>query len=162
MSADLTALETRHLDPARMPDVPFTPYSEHVTIKLLRIDRASGQLALILKGPPGAHIGKHKHYGSVTLYTISGAWRYLEHDWVARAGDFVFETASSSHTFVTEGDEMVEVFVVVEGALEFLDEDDNTIGIEDWQSQHRRYLDYCREQGIEPLDVTALNEMPVS
>ena len=100
--------------------MPFTPYSEHVTIKLLRIDRASGQLALILKGPPGAHIGKHKHYGSVTLYTISGAWRYLEHDWVARAGDFVFETASSSHTFVTEGDEMVEVFVVVEGALEFL------------------------------------------
>jgi 2,4'-dihydroxyacetophenone dioxygenase len=162
MSIDLTALETRHLDTSALPEVPFIPYSEHVTIKLLRIDRASGQLSVILKGPPGARIGKHKHYGSVTLYTIKGAWRYLEHDWVAREGDFIFETASSSHTFVTEGDEMVEVFAIVEGALEFLDDDDNSIGIEDWQSMQRRYLDYCREQGIEQYDVTELNEMPVS
>lgn len=162
MSTDLTALETRHLDGSGLPEVPFIPYSEHVTIKLLRIDRASGRIAVILKGPPGAHIGLHKHYGSVTLYTIKGAWRYLEHDWVARAGDFVFETASSSHTFVTEGDEMVEVFAIVEGALEFLDEDGNSIGIEDWQSMHRRYLDYCQEQGIDPIDVAELSEMPVA
>lgn len=161
MSPDLTAFETRHLDTSELPEVPFIPYSEHVTIKLLRIDRASGQLCVILKGPPGAHIGKHKHYGSVTLYTIKGAWRYLEHDWVARQGDFIFETASSSHTFVTEGDEMVEVFAIVEGALEFLDEDDNSVGIEDWQSMYRRYLDYCGEQGIEPRDVTELAEVPV-
>ena len=26
-----------------------------------------------MKGPPGAQIGLHKHYGSVTLYTIKGA-----------------------------------------------------------------------------------------
>lgn len=162
MSTDLTALETLHLDGATLPEVPFLPYSEHVTIKLLRIDRASGQIAVILKGPPGAHIGRHKHYGSVTLYTIKGAWRYLEHDWVARAGDFIFETASSSHTFVTEGDETVEVFAIVEGALEFLDEDGNQIGIEDWQSMQQRYVDYCREQGIDPIDVTGLSEMPVA
>ncbi len=161
MSSDLTALETRHLDTLALPEVPFLPYSEHVTIKLLRIDRASGQISVILKGPPGAHIGLHKHYGSVTLYTIKGAWRYLEHDWVAREGDFVFETASSSHTFVTEGEEMVEVFATVEGALEFLDEDGNPIGIEDWQSMYQRYLDYCQEQGIDPIDVTELSEMPV-
>ncbi len=162
MSTDLTALETLHLDSSTLPEVPFIPYSEHVTIKLLRIDRASGQLAVILKGPPGARIGRHKHYGSVTLYTIKGAWRYLEHDWVAREGDFIFETASSSHTFVTEGEEMVEVFAIVEGALEFQDDDGNPIGIEDWQSMHRRYLDYCTEQGIEPKDVTELSEVPVA
>jgi quercetin dioxygenase-like cupin family protein len=162
MSTDPTALETLHLDSAALPEVPFIPYSEHVTIKLLRIDRASGQLSLILKGPPGAQIGRHKHYGSVTLYTISGAWRYLEHDWIARAGDFIFETASSSHTFVTEGDEQVEVFAIVEGALEFQDDDGNPIAIEDWQSMHERYLAYCEEQGIEPTDVTELSEVPVA
>jgi quercetin dioxygenase-like cupin family protein len=162
MSTELKALETLHLDTSALPEVPFIPYSEHVTIKLLRIDRASGQIAVILKGPPGAHIGLHKHNGSVTLYTIKGAWRYLEHDWIAREGDFIFETASSAHTFVTEGTEQVEVFAIVEGALEFLDEEGNSIGIEDWQSMHRRYLDYCAEQGIEPVDVTELNEMPVS
>ncbi len=162
MSIDMTALETRHLDGDALPEVPFIPYSEHVTIKLLRVDRASGQIAVILKGPPGAQIGRHKHYGSVTLYTIRGAWRYLEHDWVARAGDFVFETASSSHTFVTEGDEMVEVFAVVEGALEFLDDDGNPIGIEDWRSMYQRYLDYCQEESIPPIEVADLNEVPVA
>ena len=98
----------------------------------------------------------------MTLYTIRGAWRYLEHDWIAREGDFIFETASSSHTFVTEGDEQVEVFVIVDGALEFQDDDGNPMAIEDWQSMHRRYLDYCDEQGIEPSDVTELNEVPVA
>ena len=162
MSTDLTALETLHLDTSDLPEVPFIPYSEHVTIKLLRIDRASGQIAVILKGPPGARIGRHKHYGSVILYTIRGAWRYLEHDWVAREGDFIFETASSSHTFVTEGEEMVEVFAIVEGALEFQDDDGNAIAIEDWQSMQQRYLDYCSEQGIEPTEITELSEVPVA
>jgi 2,4'-dihydroxyacetophenone dioxygenase len=162
LSTDLTALETLHLDASSLPEVPFIPYSEDVKIKLLRIDRASGQLCLILKGPPGAEIGRHKHYGSVTLYTIKGAWRYREHDWVAREGDFIFETASSSHTFVTEGDEQVEVFAIVEGALEFQDDDGNAIAIEDWQSMYQRYRDYCQEQGIEPIDVTELNEVPVA
>jgi 2,4'-dihydroxyacetophenone dioxygenase len=162
MSTDLTALETLHLDTSDLPEVPFIPYSEHVTIKLLRIDRASGQIAVILKGPPGARIGRHKHYGSVILYTIRGAWRYLEHDWVAREGDFIFETASSSHTFVTEGEEMVEVFAIVEGALEFQDDDGNPIAIEDWQSMQQRYLDYCSEQGIEPTEITELSEVPVA
>jgi hypothetical protein len=41
MSADLTALETLHRDAAALPEVPFLPYSEQVTIKLLRVDRAS-------------------------------------------------------------------------------------------------------------------------
>src|SRR5262249_7771199 len=127
MTPSLTALETLHLDGTSLPEFPLVPFSEDVKIKLLRIDRASGQLWMTMKGPPGAQIGRHKHYGSVTIYTIRGAWRYLEHDWVARAGDFIFETASSSHTFVTEGDEEVEVFVSVEGALEFQDDDGNSI-----------------------------------
>ena len=70
MSANLTALETRHLDPARTAGGAVHP------LQRARDDQAAsdrpriGQLALILKGLPGAHIGKHKHYGSVTLYTI--------------------------------------------------------------------------------------------
>jgi quercetin dioxygenase-like cupin family protein len=162
VTPEMTALETMHLDTAELPEVPFTPYSEEVTIKLLRIDRASGQICVILKAPAGAAIGVHKHYGSVTLYTIKGAWRYLEHDWVAREGDFVFETAGSWHSFVTEPGEEVAVFAIVEGALEFLDEEGNRIGIEDWQSMNQRYLDYCDEQGIEAVDVTGLSEVPVA
>jgi quercetin dioxygenase-like cupin family protein len=162
MTTQMTALETKHLETSDLPEVPFIPYSEDVKIKLLRIDRASGQICVVLKAPAGAAIGPHRHYGSVTLYTLKGAWRYLEHDWVARAGDFVFETAGSSHSFQTEPGEEVEVFAVVEGALEFLDEEGNTVGIEDWRSMQQRYLDYCEEQGIEPVDMSELSEVPVA
>jgi quercetin dioxygenase-like cupin family protein len=152
--ATMTTFDTLHRSSADVPAVPFTPYSEDVLIKLLRVDPVSGQICVILTAPGGTQLGIHKHYGSVILYTVKGAWRYLEHDWVARGGDFVYETAGSSHTFVVEPGEETEAFIVVEGALEFLDEEGNTLAIEDWRSMHRRYLDYCEQEGLEPVDVT--------
>ena len=134
MSTDLTALETLHLDTSGLPEVPFIPYSEHVTIKLLRIDRASGQIAVILKGPPGARIGRHKHYGSVILYTIRGAWRYLEHDWVAKEGSFVYEPPGEIHTLVVDeqvgATEMI-TFFNIHGAMVYVDEAGEVTGYED-------------------------------
>ena len=159
--AVLTAYETAHRSGADLPAVPFVPYSDDVTLKLLSVDPVSGQICVILAAPGGTGLGIHKHYGSVIVYTIKGAWRYLEHDWVARAGDFVYETAGSSHTFVVEPEEDVEAFIVVEGALQFLDENGNSLAIEDWQSVHRRYLDYCAAQGIEPVDVMHFAEASV-
>jgi 2,4'-dihydroxyacetophenone dioxygenase len=151
--ATLTAFETLHRSSADVPAVPFTPYSEEVLIKLLRADPVTGQMCVILSAPGGTQLGVHRHYGSVILYTLSGAWRYIEHDWVARAGDFVYETAGSSHTFVVEEGETTEAFIIVEGALEFLDEDGNSLAIEDWRSMYSRYLDYCQEMGLDPVDV---------
>ena len=158
----LTAFDTLHRSGADVPAVPFTPYSEDVKIKLLRVDPVSGQLCVILTAPGGTELGIHKHYGSVILYTIRGAWRYLEHDWVARAGDFVYETAGSSHTFVVEPGETTEAFIIVEGALEFLDEQGNTLAIEDWRSMYQRYLAYCEQEGIEPVDVSSFEEAKVA
>jgi 2,4'-dihydroxyacetophenone dioxygenase len=154
--------ETLHRSGADVPAVPFTPYSEDVKIKLLRVDPVSGQLCVILSAPGGTGLGVHKHYGSVILYTIKGAWRYLEHDWVARAGDFVYETAGSSHTFLVEPGETTEAFIIVEGALEFIDEEGNTIAIEDWRSMYQRYLDYCEDEGLEPVDVAHFDEAKVA
>jgi uncharacterized RmlC-like cupin family protein len=37
-------------------------------------------------------VNRHYHPHEVFAYTISGKWGYLEHDWTARAGDFVYET----------------------------------------------------------------------
>jgi 2,4'-dihydroxyacetophenone dioxygenase len=158
----LTAYETLHRSGADVPAVHFTPYSEDVTIKLLRVDPVSGQLCVILSAPGGTGLGMHKHYGSVVLYTIKGAWRYLEHDWVSRAGDFVYETAGSSHTFFVEPGETTEAFIIVEGALEFIDEQGNTIAIEDWRTMYQRYLDYCEQEGLEPIDITRFDEVSVA
>ena len=157
-----TALETLHRSATDVPAVPFIPYSEDVLIKLLRVDPVSGQLCVILSAPGGTQLGTHRHYGSVVVYTMKGAWRYLEHDWVARAGDFVYETAGSSHTFVVEPGEETEAFIVVEGALEFLDEEGHTIANEDWRTMYGRYLDYCEQEGIEPVDMARFDEAKVA
>jgi 2,4'-dihydroxyacetophenone dioxygenase len=156
----LTALETLYESGAETPEVPFTPYNEDVKIKLLRVDPLRGQMCLVLSAPGGTGLGVHKHYGYVIVYTLRGAWRYLEHDWISRAGDFVYETAGSTHTFVA--DEDTEAFIVLEGALEFLDEDGNRLAIEDWQSMYRRYLDYCRAQGIEAPDLKTFDTVEVT
>ncbi len=158
----VTAYETLHRSGADVPAVPFTPYSQDVTIKLLRADPVSGQLCVILSAPGGTGLGVHRHYGTVILYTIKGAWRYLEHDWVARAGDFVYETAGSSHTFQVEPGETTEAFIIVEGALEFLDDEGNTIAIEDWQSMYQRYLDYCEAEGLDPVDLAGFDKAAVA
>jgi 2,4'-dihydroxyacetophenone dioxygenase len=160
--ATLTAYETLHHSGADLPAVPFTPYSEDVTIKLLRVDPVSGQVCVILSAPGGTGLGTHKHYGSVVVYTIKGAWRYLEHEWVSRAGDFVYETAGSWHTFVAEPGETAEVFVIVEGALEFIDEHGNRLAMEDWQSIYRRYLEYCESEGLEPRDMAGFAQVEVA
>ena len=156
----LTAFETLFESGADAPEVPFTPYNEDVKIKLLRVDPVRGQMCLVLSAPGGTGLGVHKHYGYVIVYTLQGAWRYLEHEWVSRAGDFVYETAGSTHTFFAEED--TSAVIVLEGALEFLDDEGNSLAIEDWQSMYRRYLDYCAAQGIDPPDLKSFDTVEVS
>ncbi|PCI44028.1 MAG: hypothetical protein COB51_10795, partial [Moraxellaceae bacterium] len=38
-------------------------------------------------------VSRHRHPAMVTGYTLDGAWGYLEHDWVATKGTFIFEPA---------------------------------------------------------------------
>jgi 2,4'-dihydroxyacetophenone dioxygenase len=63
---------------------------------------------------------------------------------------------------VVEPGETTEAFIIVEGALEFIDEDGNTIAIEDWRSMYSRYLDYCEQEGLEPVDVARFDEVKVA
>jgi len=32
--------------------------------------------------------------------TMRGHWRYLEHDWIAKPGTYIFEPAGEAHTLV--------------------------------------------------------------
>jgi 2,4'-dihydroxyacetophenone dioxygenase len=36
-------------------------------------------------------IARHRHTGPVFAHILKGRWHYLEHDWVAEEGGFVFE-----------------------------------------------------------------------
>jgi 2,4'-dihydroxyacetophenone dioxygenase len=148
-------IDTACLNGDETPWMPFAPYSNDVFIKYFKIDPVRGETITLLKAPAGATMPKHHHTGTVVVYTVQGEWKYKEHDWVARAGGVVYETASSAHTpqvVSTEGE--IITFNIVVGELLYLDEQDNIIAVENWKTSMKRYLDYCSANGIVPRDLS--------
>ena len=78
---------------------------------------------------------------AVVGYVIRGRWRYLEHDWIAEEGSFVYEPPGEIHTLVVPADctEMI-TFFNIGGAMIYLDEDGRQNGYEDVWSK----IDLCR------------------
>src|SRR5262245_30490555 len=122
MSTLFQEIETKNVHGDDLPWVPFTPYNDEVHLKYFRIDPVRGETVVSMRFPSGIELPTHYHTGTVIGHTIRGAWRYIEHDWVSRAGDTVYETAASSHTPQSVGDEDAEVFFIVVGELEFVDD----------------------------------------
>lgn len=147
-------LGTGYVSGDDMPWMPFIPLSEEVEIKYYAIDPVRGEMVVSMKFPKGIQLAPHYHTGTVIIHTVKGAWRYLEHDWVSKAGDTVYETAGSSHTPESCGDEDAEVFAILVGELLFLDENHNLLYSENWKTALARYKTFCEENGIEPRDLT--------
>ena len=151
---EVKPLPTKSIDGEDIPWVPFAPYSDEVFLKYHHINPAQGEIVLSMRFPGGRQLPTHYHTGIVIGHTIKGAWRYLEHDWVSRAGGTVYETAGSAHTPESCGDEETEIFFVIVGELLFLDPDGNIVARENHLTSMERYLAYCRGHGIEPQDLT--------
>jgi hypothetical protein len=65
-------------------------------------------------------------------YVLKGRWHYLEHDWVAEEGAYVYEPPGETHTLVVPNDveEMITLFQV-NGIMLYVDPDGNALGYED-------------------------------
>jgi quercetin dioxygenase-like cupin family protein len=101
----------------------WVPYADGVWLQPCCFNVTSGGFSVLLKGLPGAQLGVHYHVGTVRGYTIRGHWRYLEHDWVAKPGTFIYEPAGEAHTLVVTEDspEPALIMFMVEGGLIYLD-----------------------------------------
>jgi 2,4'-dihydroxyacetophenone dioxygenase len=148
------SINTGCLDGEDTPWMPFAPYSDEVQIKYFKIDPVRGEIVALLKVPAGMELPRHHHTGTVIVYTVEGSWRYKEHDWTARKGSVVYETASTRHTPQAIGNEDVITFNIVAGELLYLDEKDNIIAVENWKTSMDRYLNYCKAHGITPKDLS--------
>ena len=140
-----------------LPWVPFTPYNNDVYMKYFKIDPVRGEMTLLMKAPADMQLARHHHTGTVIVYTIEGSWKYREHDWVATPGSCVYETAGTRHTPEAVGDGEVLTFVVLQGELVYLDENDNILATENWRTAMDRYLAFCKDNGIEARDISAFN-----
>jgi 2,4'-dihydroxyacetophenone dioxygenase len=77
----------------------------------------------ILRVQPGMRLNPHYHPSGVYGFTLEGTWHYLEHDWVATPGTFLWEPPGEAHTLVVPTDApipMVTYFVSL-GGLVYLD-----------------------------------------
>ena len=104
-------------------DRRWVPYADGVWLQPCCFNVTSGGFSVVLKGLPGRRVGTHYHVGTVHGYTLRGHWRYLEHDWIAKPGTYIYEPAGEAHTLVITEDSpepMITMFVV-EGGLIYLD-----------------------------------------
>ena len=133
-------------------ELPWVPQGENVWFKPLRFDRANGRWVNVLKVSGGGRVNRHRHSGGQVLgYCLRGSWHYLERDWVARPGTFVYEPPGDIHTLVVDeaAGEMQTLFLL-EGVVQYLDDDDNLVYQDDVFTKLERYLNFCRAQGIAP------------
>lgn len=152
-------IETSCIADDSLPWMPFLPYSDLVSVKLFRVDPVRGEVISVLRAAPGVELPRYRHAGSATIYTVQGRWKYREHDWVAGPGSVVIETADSRHTpqALPDGTDDVILFIVASGEQLMLDNEGRVVATENWRTAVERYLDYCRDNDIEPRDVTGRN-----
>jgi len=119
----------------------YVPFSETVSSRPLWISPAQNRWCDIRFAKRAGLVNRHYHPHQVFAYTISGKWGYLEHEWTATAGDFVYETPGEGHTLVAyDHKDPMRVFFIVEGPLIWLKEDGTAEGYFDVHD----YIALCR------------------
>ncbi len=112
----------------------WVPQAPNVWFRPLLLNTVTGSWCNLLRVRKSGVLSRHIHPSWVTGYVIKGAWRYLEHEWVASQGSFVYEPPGEIHTLVvdeTAGVQEMITFFNIHGAMIYLDEQGNTTGYED-------------------------------
>jgi 2,4'-dihydroxyacetophenone dioxygenase len=113
----------------------WVPQAENVWFRPLLLNTVTGSWCNLLRVRKSGVLSRHIHPSVVVGYVINGAWRYLEHDWVARAGSFVYEPPGEIHTLVVDEasgpeNEMITFFNIA-GAMVYVDANGQPSGYED-------------------------------
>jgi quercetin dioxygenase-like cupin family protein len=128
--------------------LPWAQWMDKAWVRILRCDEASGTYVMHTRFGAGTELPKHRHFGPVSAWTIKGRWRYYEYDWVATAGDYVFESPGSEHTLFVEED--AEIVFTIEGGLIMTGPNGELWMYEDLASARERYYLALQMQGTEP------------
>ena len=112
----------------------WVPQAPDVWFRPLLMNTVTGSWCNLLRVRKSGVLSRHIHPSWVTGYVIKGAWRYLEHDWVAKAGSFVYEPPGEIHTLVVDevvGEPEMITQIKIHGAMIYLDDKGQTTGYED-------------------------------
>lgn len=99
----------------------WVPQAPNVWFRPLFLNTVNGEWVNVLRVRKAGRLNRHRHPAPVHGFVIKGSWRYLEHDWVAKEGMYVFEPPGEIHTLVVDEGEMMTLFHV-SGALIYVNE----------------------------------------
>jgi len=110
----------------------WVPQAAGVWFRPLLLNTVSGGWCNLLRVRRAGVLSRHRHPMLVVGYVIRGRWKYVEHDWTAETGSFVFEPPGEVHTLTVDDDcpEMQTMFVIC-GAVLYIDDDDRVVHVED-------------------------------
>jgi 2,4'-dihydroxyacetophenone dioxygenase len=130
-----------------MPDDErvWVPLHDNVWFRPLLLHTVEGYWTSLLRVRAAGVVSVHRHPAPVHGYVIKGSWRYLEHDWVATEGSYVFEPPGETHTLVIdEGVEEMITWFLVNGAMLYVDDNGAINGYADVFQR----IDLCRAHYI--------------
>jgi hypothetical protein len=128
-------------------DLPFVDYGGGNLMKVIMIDEAEGLWIVENIFQSNFQVQKHRHTGPVFGYTMSGAWKYKEYDYVNTAGSFLYEPANSVHT-LTVLEDNTQVWFQMYGMNLNLDDDGNIDSVTDGAGTLRAYYALAEAQGF--------------
>ena len=127
-------------------ELPFVDVGGGNLLNVIMVDEGQGLWVIENVFQGGFAVQTHKHTGPVYGYTVSGAWKYKEYDYVNRAGSFLFEPAGSIHTLTCiEND--TRVWFQMYGANLNLDAAGEVTSVTDGAGTLRAYYALCAAQG---------------
>jgi 2,4'-dihydroxyacetophenone dioxygenase len=129
--------------------IPWVPQAPGVAFKPLRLSPKAGTWANLLRVESAGRVSRHRHLGAVQAWVLAGSWRYLEHDWIAHPGDYVFEGPGDVHTLVVEPGAVMETLFVIDGPYEYVNDEGVVTGTESAESKLAAYRSYCQANGLE-------------
>jgi quercetin dioxygenase-like cupin family protein len=110
----------------------WVPQGESVWFRPLCLNRSQGYWMNLLRVRRAGVLSRHRHPQPVHGLVLRGRWRYLEHDWVAEEGSYVFEPPGETHTLVVPDDvEEMITFFQVNGVMVYVDPWGEPLGFED-------------------------------
>jgi quercetin dioxygenase-like cupin family protein len=126
-------LDEIYIEDAREPadERLWVPIGDRVWSRPLCLNVSQGYWVHLIKVTRAGIVSRHRHPAPVHGFVLEGRWRYLERDWVATPGSYLYEPPGDVHTLVVDdGDHMITLFHNT-GALLYCDEEGKTTGSSD-------------------------------
>ena len=127
----------------------WVPLKEGVWLRPLMYNTVQGGWCEVVKVTGGGFVSRHRHPAPVHGLVLKGAFRYLEHDWIADQGTYIYEPPGEVHTLVVDDDcPEMHCFFAISGSVNYVDEEGRDVRAEDVFHRLDRAQQHYEEVGL--------------